>query len=55
MECNSLQVILTALCGHGHFDLASYETFLSGRMEDVDIDEEKLQKSLQNIPVIGSA
>ncbi|KAK9841435.1 hypothetical protein WJX74_005762 [Apatococcus lobatus] len=54
-ETGEEKVILTALCGHGHFDLASYETFLSGRMEDVDINEEKLQKSLQNIPVIGSA
>ena len=48
-----LQVILTALCGHGHFDLASYETFLSGRMEDVELEEETLAKSMATIPVIS--
>ena len=48
-----LQVILTALCGHGHFDLASYETFLSGRMEDVELEEESLAKSMATIPVIS--
>ncbi len=50
-----MQVILTALCGHGHFDLASYETYLAGRLQDIELEEDKLQKSLENIPIIGSA
>ena len=50
---NGVQVILTALCGHGHFDLASYETYLSGNMEDIELDQDKLAKSLASIPVIS--
>ena len=33
-ESGEDKVILTALCGHGHFDLAAYDRYLSGRMED---------------------
>jgi hypothetical protein len=27
------KVIVTTLCGHGHFDMASYEKFLTGGLE----------------------
>ena len=33
-ESGEEKVILTALCGHGHLDLASYEMYLSGQMVD---------------------
>ena len=29
-------MILTALCGHGHFDLAAYDAYLNGRMVDLE-------------------
>ena len=29
-ESGEEKVILTALCGHGHFDLAAYDSYLSG-------------------------
>ena len=30
-ESGEEKVILTALCGHGHFDLAAYDAYLAGR------------------------
>ena len=29
-ETGEEKVILTALCGHGHFDLAAYDQYLNG-------------------------
>ena len=47
------KVILTALCGHGHFDLSAYQRFLAGEMEDFDYPEEKVADSLSRVPVVG--
>ncbi len=43
-------VILTALCGHGHFDLTSYDKFLSGDLVDYDYPEEKVRDALTRLP-----
>lgn len=52
-ETGEEKVILTALCGHGHFDLAAYDEFLSGRMRDENFDEARLQEGLAGIPAIA--
>jgi tryptophan synthase beta chain len=52
-ESGEAKVILTALCGHGHFDMAAYEAFLSGRLEDYDYPEEKVREALSHIPAIA--
>jgi tryptophan synthase beta chain len=52
-ETGEEKVILTALCGHGHFDLASYDAFLSGELEDYDYPEEKIAAAMANVPVIA--
>lgn len=44
------KTILFSLSGHGHFDLAAYDDYLNNRLEDVDISEEELAKSLQMLP-----
>ncbi len=36
-ESGEPKVILTALCGHGHFDMAAYERYLSGEMTDFEL------------------
>ncbi|MQM07375.1 hypothetical protein Taro_040212 [Colocasia esculenta] len=56
-ETGEAKVILMALCGHGHFDLASYEKFLEGSMKDLsytDETREKVKVSLAKIPQIAS-
>jgi tryptophan synthase beta chain len=52
-ETGEEKVILTALCGHGHFDLKSYEAFLAGELVDYDYPEEKVAAAMANVPVIA--
>ena len=47
------KVILTALCGHGHLDLAAYDKYLSGDMVDLDLSDEVIDAAMQGIPDIG--
>jgi predicted alternative tryptophan synthase beta-subunit len=35
-ESGEARVILFNLSGHGHFDLAAYESFIAGRLEDYE-------------------
>ncbi len=51
-ESGEEKVILTALCGHGHFDLAAYDAFLSGELVDYDYPEEKVAAAMANVPVV---
>ncbi len=46
------KVILTAVCGHGHLDLASYEAFLNGGLVDLDLDQAKITAAMETVPVI---
>jgi len=53
-ETGEETVILTALCGHGHFDLASYDEYLSGRMVDETVTDERLAQALANLPQVAN-
>ena len=52
-ESGEEKVILTALCGHGHFDLASYESYLDGRMVDEEVSAERFATGLATVPAVG--
>ncbi|MGB5953495.1 MAG: TrpB-like pyridoxal phosphate-dependent enzyme [Ornithinimicrobium sp.] len=52
-ESGEEKVILTALCGHGHLDLASYEQYLSGSMVDYDLPDEQISAAMQTVPTLG--
>ena len=52
-ETGEETVILTALCGHGHFDLTAYESYLKGTMMDEDVSEARLAEGLSTIPSVG--
>jgi tryptophan synthase beta chain len=51
-ESGESKVILTALCGHGHFDLAAYDSYLAGRMVDEDVPDERFAGALQELPKV---
>jgi tryptophan synthase beta chain len=51
-ESGEEKVILTALCGHGHLDLASYEAFLHGDMQDIELSEEAIAEAMAAVPTI---
>jgi tryptophan synthase beta chain len=52
-ETGEPKVILTALCGHGHFDMMAYERFLSGEMTDYDLTQERIDAAVAGLPVVG--
>ena len=47
------KVILTALCGHGHFDMVAYEKYLSGEMTDFDLPQDRIDEALAHLPTVG--
>ncbi|WP_219471529.1 TrpB-like pyridoxal phosphate-dependent enzyme [Nonomuraea rhizosphaerae] len=49
-ESGEEKVILTALCGHGHFDLAAYDRYLSGQMEDYTLPQDRIDEALNSLP-----
>ncbi len=51
-ESGEEKVILTALCGHGHFDLAAYDSYLAGRMVDEDVPDERFAGPLSELPQV---
>src|SRR5687767_7099641 len=44
------KTILFGLCGHGHFDLAAYDAFLAGELEDPEFSEADLEAALAALP-----
>ncbi len=52
-ESGESKTIVFNLCGHGHFDLGSYDAFLQDRLEDYEYPAEAIAKSLANLPKVG--
>jgi tryptophan synthase beta chain len=51
-ESGEAKTIVFNLCGHGHFDMASYEAYLSGRLSDYEFSEAEMQESLAQLPQV---
>jgi tryptophan synthase beta chain len=51
-ETGEEKVILAAVCGHGHFDMAGYERHLLGELEDHEVPQERIDAALDNLPVV---
>jgi tryptophan synthase beta chain len=49
-QAGEARTILFGLCGHGHFDLAAYDAFLAGKLEDPEFDEEEMRAALDKLP-----
>jgi tryptophan synthase beta chain len=52
-ESGEEKTILTALCGHGHLDLASYDKYLSGEMVDLELSDESIAEAMASVPVLA--
>jgi tryptophan synthase beta chain len=48
-ETGEEKVILTALCGHGHLDLAAYSKYLEGAVEDHELTQDVIDAALAGI------
>ena len=46
-------VILVALCGHGHFDMAAYDTYLAGELFDYEYPADAIGAALEKVPVVA--
>ena len=53
-ETGEPKVILSALCGHGHFDMVAYEQYLHGNMVDYDLPQERIDAAIANLPAVPS-
>jgi tryptophan synthase beta chain len=52
-ESGEEKVILIALCGHGHFDMGAYDTFLAGELHDYEYPSEAIAAALAEVPVVA--
>ncbi len=52
-ESGEEKVILTALCGHGHFDMGAYDAYFRGELTDYDYPEDKIREAMERVPVIA--
>jgi tryptophan synthase beta chain len=52
-ESGEPKVLLTALCGHGHFDMGAYERYLSGEMTDFELSQDRIDAALARLPAVG--
>ncbi|MBE1606573.1 TrpB-like pyridoxal phosphate-dependent enzyme [Actinopolymorpha pittospori] len=53
-ESGEEKVILTALCGHGHLDLAAYGAYLSDALVDHELSEAQLAEAVASLPAVPS-
>ena len=46
------ETILFNLCGHGHFDMASYQKYFAGELTNESYSEEELAMALAGLPSV---
>jgi tryptophan synthase beta chain len=49
-EAGEGRVILFNLSGHGHFDMAAYDAYFAGELEDYAYPEEAIEQALKDLP-----
>ncbi|MCX5749302.1 MAG: TrpB-like pyridoxal phosphate-dependent enzyme [Candidatus Saganbacteria bacterium] len=49
---NEDKCIVFNLSGHGHFDLAAYDNYLEGKLEDFEYPEELVREALKDLPKV---
>lgn len=49
-ETNESKTLLFNLSGHGHFDMAAYDRYFKGELEDFDFPIEAMEESLARLP-----
>ncbi|MDH7475343.1 MAG: TrpB-like pyridoxal phosphate-dependent enzyme [Anaerolineae bacterium] len=52
-ESGESKVILFNCSGHGHFDLAAYDAYHRRELPDYELEEEKIQKALAELPQVA--
>ena len=52
-EAGTPRVILFNLSGHGHFDMAAYDAYLDGQLEDFEYPEAKVREAMGGLPAVA--
>ena len=52
-ETGESKTIFFNLSGHGHFDMASYDKYFSGALEDYEYPEQAIHDALEHLPRVG--
>lgn len=50
---NKEECIVMNFSGHGHFDLSSYNAYLSGELKDFELSQDKIDEALRDVPCIN--
>jgi tryptophan synthase beta chain len=53
-ESGESKVILFNASGHGHFDLAAYDAYFRRELPDYELEQERIDQALTELPVIPS-
>src|SRR3982075_1054779 len=51
-EAGEPRVILFGLCGIGHFDMAAYAAYLAGKLEDLELDQSRIDQAVAELPKV---
>ena len=49
------KTILFNLSGHGHFDMAAYDMYFAGKLEDYEYPKEAIEASMRHLPKVAGA
>jgi len=53
-ETGESKTILIAHSGHGHVDMAAYEAYFSGKLQDYSYPKEKIDEALEHLPKVSA-
>jgi len=51
-EAGDERVILFGLCGHGHFDMSAYDAYFAGKLEDVELSQQRIDTAVEELPKV---
>src|SRR6056297_81598 len=51
-ESNEAKTILLCLSGHGHVDMAAYQSYFEGKLKDHEYSQEKIEQALHELPKV---
>jgi predicted alternative tryptophan synthase beta-subunit len=46
------KTLLFNLSGHGHFDMAAYDKYFAGKLEDYEYPQDAIEAALQRLPKV---
>jgi tryptophan synthase beta chain len=52
-EAGEAKTILIGLSGHGNFDLAAYDAYLAGKLEDYELPEQEIERAMGELPAVA--